>query len=111
MNGTRHANGTRDCWFQWGSAFFWKDPRDCPPPYVGRCKEPKFGDASGCVTGKVRACKTDEAAAAGVAVPVVNVEGTVAAAATISVDVSKPVSRTASGFVGLVFGECCSCCC
>jgi len=83
-NGTRHANGTRDCWFQWGSAFFWKDPRDCPPPYVGRCKAPKFGDASGCVRGKVRACKTDEAAAA--------------AAAAVSVDIRAAAPLPPSAF-------------
>ena len=54
--GKPFPNKTKECWFQWGRDFVWKDPRDCPPPYVGRCKAPVYGDVSGCVKGKVRNC-------------------------------------------------------
>lgn len=54
-SGHPDKNGTKGCWFRWGSRFEWKDPRDCPPPLRKGCNP--SGDSSGCLVGKVKGCK------------------------------------------------------
>merc|ERR1712194_135758 len=31
-------NGTRGCWFRWGSDYSWLDAKSCPPPLAKGCK-------------------------------------------------------------------------
>jgi hypothetical protein len=66
-----YKNGTRQCWFQWGSQFSWRDTKSCPPSAnrTAYCRGifknvGHSGDTSGCQKGKVKNCKNDDAPSA-----------------------------------------------